>query len=87
MLFIHPVPHSLKYVFVTLLHARAESSSLPGGLGASFLELDHHHGDVVWTAAVKRLKDEALRTEVRFIQMLFNEMHGFLVAEGVPESI
>ncbi len=84
MLLIHPVTHSLTYVFVTSLHARAESSSLAGG---SFLELDHHHGDVVWTAAVERLKDDALRTKVRFMKTLFNEMHGFLVAEGVPESI
>lgn len=84
MFIIHPVTHSFKYVFSFHYFT---SPSLPGGLGASLGELDHHHGDVVWTAAGKRLQDDALRTEVRLIQMLFNEMHGLLVAEGVPESI
>lgn len=62
-------------------------SSLLGWFGATLFKFNHHDGDVVWAATVKRLQHDALGAEMWLVKALADETHSLLVTEGVPQAI
>lgn len=74
---------------IVSLKPKSHAGLLPGLAPPSWatFKLHYHDCDVVGTATVERLQNDAFGAEVRLVQTLADEADGLLVAKCIPQAV